>query len=437
MRQKKTILLPKDDHFTTLIIQKAHKETYHLGVPQTLTTLRQNFWIPKGRITVKSILNKCNTCKRIQTRPYKTPDPPDLPTERVTLTRPFKTVGIDYTGALTIKLGDKEHKVYIVLFTCASSRAVSLDIVEDLTANSFISAFRRFCAKHSTPTTVWTDNALYFKAGEQFLKQLAEEQTSYSNNKNINWKYIPVASPWYGSIWERSIQTVKNCLKKSIGRRQISLFELMTLLCEVENVVNNRPLTYVGDSLDEPEPLTPNHLLKGEATNLLPEFCMRNDSDPDWTVESNELQIQFQKISEVKEIFKTKWEQEYLTSLRDKHKRTYGKEWNNSIKVGDVVLIHSNLPRQFWALGRVSDLKPGDDGVVRVCELQTKSGKTTRNITLLYPLESPDIIIRKTKRHFVTKKCKYLTNSLNDKNFLYFNKHKSTNLCNPSFPPLY
>ena len=134
-----------------------------MGVSQTLTELRKTFWIPKGRVTVKSVLNTCTTCKRIHSHSYKTPRPPQLLTERVNFSYPFESTGIDYTEAITVTLNDVTFKIYIVLFTCSATRVISLDIVEDLTTGAFVAAFRRFCAKHNIPRVIWTDNAHILK----------------------------------------------------------------------------------------------------------------------------------------------------------------------------------------------------------------------------------------------------------------------------------
>jgi hypothetical protein len=37
--------------------------------------------------------------------------------------------------------------------------------------------------------------------------------------------------------------------------------ELMTFMCEVEAIVNGRPVTVVSDNIQDMEPLTPNHIL--------------------------------------------------------------------------------------------------------------------------------------------------------------------------------
>ena len=386
---KNPILLPRNTHLTRLLIRDTHNKVHHMGISQTLNELRKTYWIPKGRATVKSVLEDCKSCKRINARPFKTPNPPDLPVERVKCLKPFTTVGIDYTGALNVTFSSVLTKVYIVLFTCPASRAICLDIVEDLSAESFVAAFRRFCARYDVPKNVWCDNATYFKSGEKIINNLIEHEyvnAHFLQNK-ITWKYIPVNSPWYGSIWERSIQTVKNCLKKTVGNKHLQLFELMTLLQEIEFVVNSRPLTYVGDNIDDLEPLTPNHLLKGQTSTLLPEH-EENVVDPNWeALNHTELNLKYTNRKLMKDRFFSRWSEDYLVSLRDRHKNLYNKDWNSVIQVGDIVLIHNTTPRLNWSLGRVLETCPGDDGVVRVVRLKTASGETTRDISLLFPLE--------------------------------------------------
>ena len=145
----------------------------HGGVRETLTELRQSYWIPKGRKLVKKEIRKCVTCRKVEGPPFRSVNSPPLPDIRVTGFQPFQVTGIDYDGSLYVRNANKEvTKVYICLFTCTAIRAVHLELVEDQTASAFLRAFKRFASRRGIPECIISDNAKTFKAGSQDLKAL-------------------------------------------------------------------------------------------------------------------------------------------------------------------------------------------------------------------------------------------------------------------------
>ena len=75
----------------------------HTGQRQTLTEIRSQFWITKGKNYVKYLLNRCVICKRYNTRPYYYPKSPNLPKFRLDNSTLFSDCGIDYKGRLYAK----------------------------------------------------------------------------------------------------------------------------------------------------------------------------------------------------------------------------------------------------------------------------------------------------------------------------------------------
>ena len=69
-------------------------------------------------------------------KPYRTPELPPLPKVHVGEATPFAITGVDFTGALYVKESDGEHKAYICLLTYASTRAVHLEVVSDLSTDT-------------------------------------------------------------------------------------------------------------------------------------------------------------------------------------------------------------------------------------------------------------------------------------------------------------
>ena len=208
------ILLPPRYHFTTLIINNVHIKLFHAGVNSTVTAIRQEYWIPAARQCVKSALRCCTTCKRHQGKPYMAPDPAPLPHARTQDLPPFTVTGIDFTGALYVQQGSAEVKVYICLFTCATTRAIHLEVVTDLSTEIFLLAFRRFTSCKGLPHTVISDNAsTYLSAAEELTKLFNSiDFKTTLNRQGVTWKFIPKRAPWYGGFWERLIGLTKGCL---------------------------------------------------------------------------------------------------------------------------------------------------------------------------------------------------------------------------------
>ena len=227
------ILLPTKHKVTKLIITSAHRTCQHYGVGYVVAYLRHKYYIPKLRQAVKGVQYRCIVCKKLQGRRYaEVPEPP-LPDIRVKQVAPFQVTGIDYTGAINVK-GEKGEvsKVYILLFTCAISRAVHLEVVSNLTCDSFLHAFRRFCSRRGFPQILLSDNATTFQSGAKVLLALMKDNKVINNltEMKCEWRFIPARAPWYGAIWERCIGIIKAGMRKVLGRALVSVEELHTIL---------------------------------------------------------------------------------------------------------------------------------------------------------------------------------------------------------------
>ena len=387
-------LLPKKHRLTELIVRDTHERHLHTGTNSTVTYLRQRYWIPAARQCVRSILRHCVVCNKLCGNHYKTPDPPPLPKHRVQAMEPFTVTGIDFTGALYIRSPEGEKKVYICLFTCGSTRAVHLEVVADLSEDTFLQAFRRFSSRKSLPRVVVSDNASTFMSAADDLKALFESNVVQESlgNQGIVWKFIPCRAPWYGGYWERLVGLTKNSLKKTLGRAFVTLSSLQTLIVEIEAHLNNRPLTYVSSELNEPEPLTPSHLLYGRMINNLPHPFTTQDevTDEDFQEVGSKLHHTLSKKAKTQALiiqhFWSRWKREYLTSLRETHTTSSGSN-KETIRVGDVVIIHDDCHRLKWRLAVVQELQRGNDDLVRSAIIRTANGVTNRPIAKLYPLE--------------------------------------------------
>ena len=378
-------LLPKKHPITSLIVYHVHNSYLHSGVNATVTALRQKYWLPSIRQVVKSLLRKCVRCRRVAGKPYSQPDPPPLPSVRVKDARPFEITGVDFTGALHVKkMGD--NKVYICLFTCGVTRAVHLEVVENLSVETFLQALRRFAARRSLPRILISDNASTFQAAAKGLEELiiSTQASETLSTLGVQWKFIPKRAPWYGGFWERLIGLTKMALRKVLGNAFVSLPVLQTLIIEIEAVLNDRPLTYVSSDPSDPEPLTPSHLICGRRITSLPHLMLDETVDPTYGAAS--VTEMAKRQSQLIQHFQSRWKREYLTSLREYHRCSGGGN-KEVIKVGDIVIIHDDAPRAGWKLAVVEKLITGSDGVTRAAEIRTARGTTNRPIVRLIPLE--------------------------------------------------
>ena len=204
-------------------------------------------------------------------KPFTAPASPDLPTDRVYEGLPFTYTGIDLAGPLHLNSASPENrsKAYCCLFTCASTRALHLELTESLAVTSFLQAFRRFVSRRGLPAKLLTDNAKTFKSASVDVKKISRssEVKQYLENRQVDWQFIMERTPW----WERLVRSVKRCLQKSVGRSLLTFEELCTLVVEIEATLNNRPLTYIYDDEEGLSyPLTPADLIYGRQIATMP-----------------------------------------------------------------------------------------------------------------------------------------------------------------------
>ena len=138
------ILLPAKHEFTCLLIKQSHESVKHSGIRDTLTTLRERYWILRGREAVKKFIRSCVICRKHKGSPYGPLPPPDLPSNRVSEDTPFSHIGLDFAGPLYVEIKNSEdkikesQKVYVCLFTSAHPPELYIwNLHEPLVLNRF------------------------------------------------------------------------------------------------------------------------------------------------------------------------------------------------------------------------------------------------------------------------------------------------------------
>ena len=200
------------------------------------------------------------------------------------------------------------EKVYILLFTCCSTRAVPLELATDLSADVFIRCLRRFTARRGLPEIIVSDTAKTFGSAARILKKVFSYPSfkRFLANRRISWKFNMDRAPWWGGDFERMIQNAKRSLRMTLRNAKLDYDELHTILVEVEGTLNSRPLTFVSSD-DVEEPLTPYHLFYGRRILSLTDFSRNREASLNQAVSSGDLPRRRKYMQLLLEHFWKRW----------------------------------------------------------------------------------------------------------------------------------
>ena len=379
---KHQIIIPKEDPVATLLIRHLHETQGHMGRNYVLSSLRAKFWVTHGNAAVRKVLADCVKCRRRKASNQEQ-KMGDVPLDRLMVDKPpFSSTGVDYFGPFLVKRARSRVKMYGCLFTCLTSRAVHIEVASSLDSDSFINALRRFIARRGTPEIIRSDNGTNFIAGERELRQAIEawnqEQIhDYLTQKNIKWIFNPPTGSHWGGIWERCIRSVRAVLSALVEQQTLDAEGLSTVMCEVESLLNNRPITSISSDPKDLEALSPNHLLLLRSCVTMPPgvFCQHD----------NYVRRRWRQVQYMVDLFWRRWVREYVPLLQTRNKWC---QTRKNLKIGDIVLlVDYNAPRGYWPLAQVINVFPGSDGLVRKVRVRTQSSVFDRPISKCVLLE--------------------------------------------------
>ena len=391
---KPTSLAEISQSITSRIIFDMHERQCHAGPEWLRAKLRKRFWIMNARSSIRQTIKHCQICRKA-TAPTAQQKMSPLPPQRLDVQSPaFTHVGVDYTGFFRLQRPkDVTQKAYIVIFTCMTSRAVHLEIVTDMTTIGFIEALRSMIARRGTPHTIYSDNAQTFIATDTQLKLLFEALPAkidpWLKVERIEWEFNAPYAQHRGGAWERLVKTVKDTLKKTLGRQEIRESLFRVVVKETEAYINDRPLTYNVENMENWHPVTPAQICLGRDISTLPTGSDGFKPTRDGRQAINLWKSRMALSQQAWETFTEDYMEHVLPQLP---------KWNDAepcLKEGDMVLIKKeHAPRARWPLARVISVqKPRyttRHDTTRTAELRTATQQTlTRAVTKLVPLEHP------------------------------------------------
>uniref|UniRef100_A0A1I7W3F3 Integrase catalytic domain-containing protein n=1 Tax=Loa loa TaxID=7209 RepID=A0A1I7W3F3_LOALO len=355
---KYPIYLPKTNRITELIIQQQHEKLHHAGIAHTLTDRADNL-----------------------------------------------KVGLDYSGPLSIKTNVGIEKRRIALFTCFITRTVHLEMAENLSAENFLHILRRFVTRGGYPKLVLSDNASQFQA---VFNTIMEENSNFLAERYMVWENTIPRAPWSGGVYERLIGLTKRALRRAIGRKLLKEGELITLIAEIEEILNTRPLTYVG--FEDYNIIRPIDFILPTASLDIP-IDTEQDRDeyiPYIPKTRDKLTDYWTNTLKILDVFWKLWRDEYLTRLRERMRREV---FANKMVVlrtpreNDIVLLsESEVPRGTWKLAKIIKLHSDRRSITRSATVQMPNGRQLdRAISMLCPMEieSPNDTQGKTEEEMI------------------------------------
>jgi len=153
--------------------------------------------------------------------------------------------------------------------------------------------------------------------------------------------------------------------------------QLSTILVQIEACLNSRPLCPLTSDLDDLQALTPAHFLIGDSMMSLPEPSLKDSS----------LNTEFLNGQRMFRLFWRKWSADWLSHLQARPKWRH--ETDNLQRNDMIIIKDDRTGPSDWKLGRIIDLHPGADGLVRVATIKTSTGFYKRSVSKICRLPLP------------------------------------------------
>lgn len=360
--------------FGLLIVQHYHQK-YHRDIDTTVAMVRADVWVIQARKLASRIDSRCIICK-LKRKTMASQIMGDLPVYRFDNTSPAWSVCLmDLWGPITIrddcvKKGPRVmKKVYGVIYSCALTRAVHLDVAIDYSSLGIMHTLRRLLARRGNVRKIISDPGTQLKGASTELKRWRKgwsmkELIEYGADKGLEWEFIMADSQHQNGASEILVKLVKGVTKtlaRAMGETRLSLNDLFTLLDECANLVNERPIGLKPNSQTDPEYLSPNSLLLGRCSDRISAGPF--ESKEVFNNKTSDFSSRFLKVQRITDQFWKIWQKLFFPTLIVRQKWHHQKR---NLCVGDICkLKDSNAIRGDWRICEVIKVYPDAQNVVR------------------------------------------------------------------------
>lgn len=367
------MILHRESHLTKLIIIKEHNCMVHNNEKTVVINLLQRFYINKIRRTVNNVIrNSCLECRIANAKPVA-PLMGDIPFTRLGLEKHVFTYSMaDLLGPIKVKVTRfKTEKRYVLVYSCLTTRSLHLELIESLDSNATLRAFCNTFNLRGAPIRICTDNGTNFTGGKNIMQSCHEEWNKELLRKRIinqpiEWHFSPAKAPHMNGAVERMVGLVKKAMKgiKKYLDRTPTLYDdfgLKSVLCEIINMLNSRPIEILPPDEDQDSFLTPNMFLIGRQNAQ----SVPLNLEPPKT-----LTQEWKDIKIISNIIWEKWLKSFFPIMLQREKWI---DRTTPLKVGDIVITADPSVTNSWRKGIITEVTMGSQGQVR--QVMVRLGK--------------------------------------------------------------
>ena len=124
-------------------------------------------WLLRKEDWPEQLSISCSSKSQAEERPVK---------EIVAYTNEQKTDEWDFAGPLKYKVNKREEKAYVLMFTCATSTAVHLELTRTQSAEEFQRKLNAFITRRTRPQVIISDKAATFKATATWIQKIRKSE---------------------------------------------------------------------------------------------------------------------------------------------------------------------------------------------------------------------------------------------------------------------
>ena len=370
VREKNPILVTGKHPVALLLVRRCHERVRHQGRHITEGAVREcGYWITGSKRLISSMINKCVSCRKLRGK-VAFQKMSELPPDRLQPGPPFTSVGVDCFGPWQIvtrrtRGGQANSKRWAVLFSCLVSRAVHIEVIEEMSSSSFVNALRRLIALRGKVKLFRSDRGTNFVGATQELGVGVESGTvrEFLLDNGATWIFNPPHSSHMGGAWERMIglsRRILDSLLTNTAGGALTHEVLVTFLAEVTAIINSGPLVPLSSDPQNPYPLSPSLILTHKSDNVVDVVIPSDAKDM--------YRAQYKRVQLLADSFWKRWRSEFIQTLQSRQKWTADQR---NMQTGDVVLMRDKqVARNSWPVGVVNRVIPSADGQVRSAEIR-------------------------------------------------------------------